>query len=157
MDRLLRVIAYVVLTLVLFVSLWMSRVFLAVPVVSLLLQETSPLAIALVSAAGALLPGVLLGFAYGLIPERPVVRRALAIALGAGAVELALASLFVNWWEFVTWWVLPLEWATLVVCFPAAAWAGSAAGARIRPAVRRRGGIALFTLLTLGITGWPWL
>jgi hypothetical protein len=157
MNRLLRALAYVVLTLVLFVSLWMSRVFLAVPVVSLFLQETSPLAIALVAAAGALLPGVLLGFAYGLIPERPVLRRALAIALGAGAIELVLASLTVNWWEFVTWWVLPLEWATLVVCFPAAAWAGSAAGARIRPVVRRRGGIALFTLLALGIAGWPWL
>ena len=157
MDRLLRVIAYVVVALTLFACLWMSRVFLAVPIVSLFVQETSPLAIALVAAVGALVPGVLLGFTYGLIPEQPVFRQAVAIALGAGALELALASITVNWWEFVTWWVLPLEWVALVVCFPAAAWAGSAAGARMRPTLRRRGGIALFTLLALGIVGWPWL
>ena len=157
MDRLLRVIAYVVVALTLFACLWMSRVFLAVPIVSIFLQETSPLAIALVAAAGALVPGVLLGFAYGLIPERPVFRGALAIAVGAGAIELALASVTVNWWEFVTWWVLPVEWVALVVCFPAAAWVGSVAGARMRPALRRRGGIAMFTLLALGIVGWPWV
>jgi len=157
MDRLLRVIIYVVLTLVLFVSLWMSRVFLAVSIVSLFLRETSPLAIALVAAAGALVPGVLLGFAYGLIPERPVLRSALAIAVDAGAIELALASVTVNCWEFVTWWVLPVEWVALVVCFPAAAWVGSAAGERIRPALRRRAGFAFFTLIALGIVGWPWL
>ena len=157
MSRLLRVIAYVVVAFTLFACLWMSRVFLAVPIVSLFVRETTPLAIALVAAAGALVPGVLLGFAYGLIPERPVFRRALAIALGAGAIELALASLTVNWWEFVTWWVLPLEWIVLVVCFPAAAWASAAAGARMRPALRRRGGIILFTVLALGIVGWPWL
>jgi hypothetical protein len=152
-----RPLAHVVLTLALFACLWVSRVFLSARLVGLVIPEANLWTIALVAALGALLPGVPLGLAYGLIKARPILGSALAIAAGASVLELALASWSVAWWSFVTWWVLPLECVTLMVCFPAAAWAGSALASGVRPVVRRRFGITLFALLALGIGAWPWL
>ena len=116
-----------------------------------MVSEANLTAIALVAAVSAVLPGVPLGFAYGLIYPRPILGRALMVAIGASVIELAFASYSVNWWEFVSWWVLPLECATLVVCFPAAAWAGSVLARRMDPAASRRAGIALYALLAAGI------
>jgi hypothetical protein len=156
LDAFKRALVWFVFSAVLFACVWLSRVFLAGRIVALFVSEANLTAIALVAAASALTPGLTLGFAYGLIHERPVLGRAFTVALGASVIELALATLSVNWWEFVSWWVLPLECAVLVICFPAAAWAGSTIGARM-PATRRSVGVALFVLLALGIAAWPWL
>jgi len=152
-----RVLVWLVFAFVLFACMWLTRVFLAGRIVALVVSEANLRAIALVSAVSALTPGVPLGFAYGLIFPRPILGRALAVALGASVIELAFNTYIVNWWEFVSWWVLPLECATLVVCFPAAAWAGSAVVGRMRPAVGRGIGIALFVLTALAIVAWPWI
>lgn len=157
MDRLKRMLTYVVLVMALFACVWVSRVFLALPLVSLIMTPSGVQAIAGVAIIGGLLPGLLLGFAYGLIRARPIFWSAFAVALGACVVELALATLTVNWWEFVTWWVLPLECAALMVSFPAAAWVSSRLAANSQPTLRRRCGIAVFALLTLGAVAWPWL
>jgi hypothetical protein len=114
-----------VLALALFACVWASRVFLAPQVVELLLPEAGILAVMLIATLGGLMPALPLGIAYGLLAARPVARKALGIAVGACVVELALASVAVPWWSFFTWWVLPLECLTLVVFFPAAAWAAA--------------------------------
>jgi hypothetical protein len=116
---------YVVLALALFGCVWASRVFLAPQVVELLMPEMGVLAVVLIAILGGLVPALPLGIAYGLLAARPVARKALGIAVGAGVIELALASVAVPWWSFFTWWVLPLECLTLVIFFPAAAWAAA--------------------------------
>jgi hypothetical protein len=116
---------YVVLALALFGCVWASRVFLAPQVVELLMPEMGVLAVVLIAIFGGLVPALPLGIAYGLLAARPVARKALGIAVGAGVIELALASVAVPWWSFFTWWVLPLECLTLVIFFPAAAWAAA--------------------------------
>ena len=151
MDRVKRVLAFVVFAVALFACVWLSRVSLAGRIVALVVTEANLTAIALVAVVSALLPGVPLGFAYGLTHASPVLGRAFTVAIGASVIELAFATYSVNWWDFVSWWVLPLECATLVVCFPAAAWAGSVVARRMDPAVSRRAGITLFALLALGI------
>ena len=156
MSGLKRVLVWLVFALVLFACMWLTRVFLAGRIVALVVSEANLRAIALVSVVSALAPGVPLGFAYGLIFSRPILGRALAVALGASVIELAFATYTVNWWEFVSWWVLPLECATLVVCFPAAAWAGSAVAGLMRSPAGRRVGVALFVLTALGIVAWTW-
>jgi hypothetical protein len=85
------------------------------------------------------------------------VRKALAVAAGASALEIGLASATVEWWAFLTWWVLPLECATVMLSFPAAAWAGSELATRLPDTARRGWGIALFALVTIGAVAWPWL
>ena len=157
MERLKRASVFVVLVMALFACVWVSRVFLGLPVVSLIMTPSGVQAIAGVAIVGGLLPGLLLGFAYGLFSARPIFWSAFAVALGACIVELVVATLSVNWWEFVTWWVLPLECVALMVSFPAAAWVSSRLAANARPALRRRCGIAVFALLTLGAMAWPWL
>src|SRR5215467_4249238 len=157
MERLKRASVFVVLVMALFACVWVSRVFLGLPVVSLIMTPSGVQAIAGVAIVGGLLPGLLLGFAYGLMKARPIFWSAFAVALGACIVELVVATLTVNWWEFVTWWVLPLECVALMVSFPAAAWVSSRLAANARPARRRRCGIAVFALLTLGAMAWPWL
>jgi hypothetical protein len=151
MDSFKRGLAFIVFAVALFACVWLSRVSLAGRIVALVVTEANLTAIALVAAVSALLPGVPLGFAYGLIHARPILGRALMVSVGASVIELAFATYSVNWWEFVSWWVLPLECATLVVCFPAAAWAGSIRARRMDPAASGRVGIALFVLLALGI------
>lgn len=120
-----RTLVYVVLALALFACLWASRVFLAPQVVEFLMPIESILAVALVATLGGLLPALPFGIAYGLLAARPVTRKALGIAVGACVIELALASVAVPWWSFFSWWVLPLECLTLVIFFPAAAWAAA--------------------------------
>ena len=163
MERLTRALIWAEFTLALFGCIYLARAFVSGRIVALLVTEANLTAIALVAAVSALVPGVPLGIAYGSTRGRPILGTALTVAFGASLLELAFATYSVNWWEFVSWWVLPLECATLVVCFPAAAWAGAAASVRISAVARRRVGIALFVLLAplaligLGIIMSPWL
>ena len=120
-----RLSLYILLVLLLFACMWASRVFLAPRIVEMLITETSVLGVALIAILGGLIPALALGTVYGLLAPLPVVRKAIRIALGASVIELALASLSVPWWLFFTWWVLPLECLTLVIFFPAAAWAAA--------------------------------
>ena len=151
MERFKRVLVWLEFTLALFGCIYLARAFVSGRIVALVVTEANLTAIALVAAVSALVPGVPLGIAYGVTLPRPILGRALTVAVGASVLELAFATYSVNWWEFVSWWVLPLECATLVVCFPAAAWAGSVVARRMDPAVSRRAGITLFALLALGI------
>ena len=153
----MRLLAYLVFTLALFACVWVSRVFVAAPLAALMIPLESLGAIALVAIFGGLLPGVALGLAFGLIVERPVVRKALAVAAGASVLELGLASATVDWWAFLTWWVLPLECVTLLLAFPAAASMSSRLAASMSEAARRGCGIAIFALVTMGAVAWPWL
>ena len=157
MERLKRTLVFVVLVMALFACMWVSRIFLALPLISLVMTPSGLQAIAGVAIVGGLLPGLLLGFAYGLISTRPIFWSAFAMAVGACIVELVVATLSVNWWEFVTWWVLPLECVALMVSFPAAAWISSRLAANAQPLLRRRCGIAVFALITLGALALPWL
>jgi hypothetical protein len=122
-TRLKRTLAYVALAVALFACVWTSRVFVSPRLVTLLLPMTGLLAVALVAVFGGLLPALPFGVGYGLLAPRPLAWKAFRIALGACVFELALASASVRWWSFFTWWVLPLECVTLMLCFPAAAWA----------------------------------
>jgi len=157
MERFKRVLVWLEFTLALFGCIYLARAFVSGRIVALVVTEANLTAIALVAAVSALVPGVPLGIAYGVTLPRPILGRALTVAVGASVLELAFATYSVNWWEFVSWWVLPLECAT------AAAWAGAAAFARISVIARRRVGIALFVLLVplaligLGIIMSPWL
>ena len=153
----MRLLAYLAFTLALFACVWVSRVFVAAPLTALMIPLESLGAIALVAIFGGLLPGVVLGFAFGLVVEHPVVRKALVVAAGASVLELGLASATVDWWAFLTWWVLPLECITVLLSFPAAAWAGSEIATRLPDTARRGWGIALFALVTIGAVAWPWL
>jgi hypothetical protein len=130
MGTLKRLSIYLLLVLALFACMWASRIFLAPWIVEQMITETTVLGVVLIAILGGLIPALLLGIGYGLLAAPPVVRKALRIALGAAVVELALASLSVPWWLFFTWWVLPLECLTLVVFFPAVAWAAWRCGAQ---------------------------
>ena len=127
MERFKRVLVWLEFTLALFGCIYLARAFVSGRIVALVVTEANLTAIALVAAVSALVPGVPLGIAYGVTLPRPILGRALTVAVGASVLELAFATYSVNWWEFVSWWVLPLECATLVICVPAAAWAGAAA------------------------------
>ena len=163
MERFWRALSWIEFTLALFGCIYLARAFIAGRIVALVVTEANLTAIALVAVVSALVPGVPLGIGYGVTHVRPILGRALTVAFGASIIELAFATYSVNWWEFVSWWVLPLECATLVVCFPAAAWAGVAATAGISTVVRGRVGIALcvvlapLALIGLGIVISPWL
>jgi hypothetical protein len=163
MNRFGRMLIWAEFTLALFGCIYLARAFVAGRIVALVVTEANLTAIALVAAVSALVPGVPLGIAYGFTRGRPILGKALTVAFGASVIELAFATYSVNWWEFVSWWVLPLECATLVVCFPAAAWAGVAATMHVSEVARRRVGIALFVVLAplaltgLGIVVAPWL
>ena len=120
-----RTLIYVLLALALFACVWAARIFLSAQVVELMMPAPSLLRVALASALGGLLPALPFGIAYGLLAAFPVAWKAVRVALGASVLELLFASLAVSWWSFFTWWVLPLECLTLVVFFPAAAWAAA--------------------------------
>jgi len=156
-QRLARLLAYLAFAFALFACVWVSRVFFAAPVAELIMPLESLAAIALVAILGGLLPSLMLGVCYGLIVARPIVRKAFAVAAGASILELGLASATVEWWAFLTWWVLPLECITVLLSFPAAAWAGSEIATRLPDTARRGWGIALFALVTIGAVAWPWL
>jgi hypothetical protein len=148
-----RILTFVVATLGLFACVWVSRVVLAAPIVEYFMPIKSVLAIALVAIVGGALPALLIGIAYGAIQDPPVYLKGLAVAFGASAIELVLASITVPWWSFRTWWVLPLEGATLVLCFPLIVWAVSCLVARVEAATRRGGGIILFAVVLLAVIG----
>ena len=119
-------LVYVVLTLGLFACMYASRVFLAAPIVEWLMPEPSFRRIVVVAVVDGLLPALPLGIAYGLLASGSVAWKAAGIALGASVVELSLAAWQLPWWLLPhTWWVLPLECLTLVIFFPAAAWAAA--------------------------------
>ena len=150
-----RIAAFALPALTLFVCVWVSRVFLAVDIVGLFYPAGGIKAVALVAALSGLLPAVPLGIAFGLM--QPKASAALAVALGASAVELASASVAVAWWSFLTWWVLPLECAVLIVFFSGLASVGARLLPRLRSAVRFRIGLVGFALVTLAAVTWPWL
>jgi len=157
-GRALELLLMVILpALALFACVWVTRVFIAAQIVAVTLQMTGLLAIALVAVLGGLLPGLPLGLGYGLLWPAPVYRRALAVAALAALCELGFASLTVPWWSFFTWWVLPLEGATLLVVFPLAAWVGTRLYASASGETRRRIGVAIFIAMSLCAIAVPWL
>jgi hypothetical protein len=152
-----RFLTYALPALSLFVCVWVTRVFVAVDLVALVMPMTGLNAIAAVAVVGGLLPSLPLGFAYGLLRPRPVLGAAFMVALIASLLELAFASLTVPWWSFLTWWVLPAECAVVLASFPAAAAVGERFTRRARPDFRRRAGVAVFIVVTLCAIVWPWL
>src|SRR5262249_1623886 len=121
-----RISAWLALAVTLFACMYVSRVFLTARIVEWLMPEPSYERIMLVAVVDGLLPALILGIPYGLLASKPVLWKAVAIALGAAASELSLRGWQLSWWLLPrTWWVLPLECLTLVVFFPAAAWAAA--------------------------------
>jgi hypothetical protein len=143
--------------LALFACVWVTRVFIAVDVVTQVLHMTGLRSIAAVAVVGAMLPSLPLGLAYGLLRPRPVAASAVCVALGACVLELAFASLTVPWWSFFTWWVLPLECAIVLFIFPLASMLGARCAPRADARLRRRAGAAIFGVLTLCAVVWPLL
>ncbi len=157
-GRTLELLLLVVLpALALFACVWVTRVFISAQLVAVALQMTGLIAIALVAVLGGLLPALPLGLGYGLLWPAPVYRRALTVAALATLCELGFASLTVPWWTFFTWWVLPLEGATLLVVFPLAAWVGAHVYPSASTGARRRAGVAIFIAMTLCAIAVPWL
>src|SRR5271155_1777539 len=140
----------------LFVCVWVSRVFFAGNVLGPLLPLTGLAAIACIAIVGAL-PALPLGFGYGLMPRRNVLVGAIVVAVLACVFELATSSASVSWWNFKTWWVLPLECLTVLVAFVVAALAGSRSLQGVRPKVRVCVGAGIFALIVVGALIWPWL
>src|SRR5208282_2355374 len=101
-----------------------------------LLPFTGLDAIACVTIVGGALPTLPLGFGYGLMPRRNVLAGAIVVAVLACVFELATSSVSIAWWNFKTWWVLPLECLTVLVVFVVAALAGSRSLQGVRPKVR---------------------
>jgi hypothetical protein len=152
-----RFLTYALPALSLFVCVWVTRVFLAVDLVALVMPMAGLKAIAAVALVGGLLPSLPLGFGYGLLHRRPVLAASFVVALVASLLELAFASLTVPWWSFLTWWVLPVECAVVLVSFPAAAALGERCARGAHPDFRRRAGIVVFIVITLCAIVWPWL
>ena len=142
----------------LFACIWVSRVFLAGEVVGSVMPLTGFAAVAWIAVVGGLLPALPLGLAYGFMSTRnSVLAGAIVVAVLACVFELAVASVAVPWWRFVTWWVLPLECAAVLLVFVLAAWAGAQSLQLVSPVVRFRIGVAMFVLFTVGAVAWPWL
>jgi hypothetical protein len=72
-----RLLTYALPALALFVCVWVTRVFVAVDVVALVMPMTGLKAIAAVAVVGGLLPSLPLGFAYGWLRPRSVLAAAL--------------------------------------------------------------------------------
>ncbi|MEO8739585.1 MAG: hypothetical protein ABI537_07775 [Casimicrobiaceae bacterium] len=154
---LLFLLVYVLPALALFACVWVTRVFVSAEIVAGVLQMTGLRAIALVAVFGGLLPALPLGIGYGLLWRGPVYGHAFAVAALAALCELAFASLTVPWWSFFTWWVLPLEGATLLAMFPVAASIGARLFTSVASAARRRVGVAIFIAMTLCAIALPWV
>jgi hypothetical protein len=157
LSRVKQTLASFALALALFVCVWVSRVFLAGEIVGSFMPLAGFAAVAWIAVVGALLPALPLGFAYGLMRTHTVLAGAIVVAVLACAFELAAASVAVPWWRFVTWWVLPLECATVLLFFVFVAWASSQSLQRVLPSLRFRVGVSMFVLLTVGAVTWPWL
>jgi hypothetical protein len=141
----------------LFVCVWVSRVFFAGNVLGPLVPLTGLAAIACITIVGGALPALPLGFGYGLMPRRNVLVGAIVVAVLACLFELATSSASVSWWNFKTWWVLPLECLTVLVVFVVAALVGSRSLQRVLPRIRVRLGVGIFVLIVLAALTWPWL
>lgn len=152
-----RFLTHALPALALFVCVWVTRVFVAVDLVALVMPMTGLKAIAAVAILGGLLPSLPLGFAYGGLRPRPVFAAAFTVALIACLLELAFASLTVPWWSFFTWWVLPVECVVVLASFPVAAALGERCLRGAHPDFRLRAGIAVFIVVTLCAIAWPWL
>jgi hypothetical protein len=152
-----QVLASLAFGLALFICVWVSRVFFASNVLGPLIPLTGPAKVACIAIFQGAIPALLLGFGYGLMPRRNVLAGAIAVAVFACAFEFATSSASVAWWNFKTWWVLPLECLTVLIVFVVAALAGSrslrAGQARVRVCL----GAGLFALTVVGALIWPWL
>lgn len=155
--RVKRTLASLALALVLFICVWVCRVFFAGEVVGSFAHLTGRAAIAGIAIIGGALPALPLGFAYGLMRARDILAGAIVVALLAGAFELATSSVAIAWWKFVTWWVLPLESLTVLVVFVIGALAGSRSLRRVLPGLRFRLGVGIFVLFAVGMISSPWL
>lgn len=156
-KRVKRALGSLALGFALFICVWVSRVFFVGQMVSLLIPLRGLAGIAWIAILGGALPSFVLGFAYGLLRQRNVLAGALVVAALACALELGVSSAAVPWWNFITWWVLPIECITVLVVFVSLALVGSRSLQRLRTPVRFRLGVGLFVLLTLGALTWPWL
>jgi hypothetical protein len=157
MLRVKRALASLALALALFICVWVSRIFLAGEIVGWFMPLAGRAAIAWIAVVGGLLPALPLGLAYGFLRTRKVLAGAIVVAVLACIFELAVSSVAVPWWLFVTWWVLPLECLAVLLFFVLAALAGSRWSQRAFPAVRVRLGVATFVLLAAGAVAGPWL
>ena len=152
-----QVLATLALGLALFVCIWVSRVFFVGQVLGPVMPMMGLWTIALLAIVGGALPALLLGFGFGLMQHRQLLIGAGAVAALGGLLELATSAAAVPWWNFITWWVLPLECVTVLVVFVLAALAGPRALPHLAPPTRARVGVGVFVLVTLGAVTWPWL
>ena len=156
-SRVKQTLGSVALGLALFICVWVSRIFLAGPIVASFMPLTGKTAIAWIAVVGGAVPALPLGLTYGLMRGRGVLPGAVVVAVLASALELAISSVAVPWWTFVTWWVLPVECVTVIAIFVAAAVVGSRWLPGLRPVVRFRVGACTFVMLTVGALMGPWL
>ena len=152
-----QVLASLAFGLALFICVWVSRVFFVRNVLGPLIPLTGPAKVACIAICQGAIPALPLGFGYGLMPRRNLFAGAVAVALLACAFELATSSVSFAWWNFKTWWVLPLECLTVLVAFVVAALAGSRSLQGVRPKVRVCVGAGIFALIVVGALIWPWL
>jgi len=155
--RVKQLLASLALGLALFVCVWVSRVFFAGQVVGPLIPLTGLVAIACITIIAGAAPTLPLGFGYGLMRQHNVLAGAVVIVALACVFELATSSAAIPWWNFKTWWVLPLECLAVLVVFVVAALAGSRSLQGVAPLVRFRLGAGIFVLITVGALCWPWL
>jgi hypothetical protein len=152
-----RVAASLALGLVLFIDIWVCRVFFAGPILGPLMPLSVLWAIAWIAIIAGAIPALPLGFGYGLMQHRNVLVGAVVVALIGCLLELATSAARVSWWKFITWWVLPLECITVLAVFVIAALVGSRSLRRVLPPVRSRLGVGIFVLFTALALSWPWL
>jgi hypothetical protein len=152
-----QVLASLAFGLALFICVWVSRVFFARNVLGPLIPLTGSAKVACIAICQGAIPALPLGFGYGLMPRRNLLAGAVAVAVLGCALELATSSVSIAWWNFKTWWVLPLECLTVLVVFVVAAMAGSRSLQGVRPKARFCFGAGIFALIVVGALIWPWL
>jgi hypothetical protein len=152
-----QVLASLAFGLALFICVWVSRVFFARNVLGPLIPLTGPAKVACIAIFQGAIAALPLGFGYGLMRRRNLLAGAIAVAVLACALELATSSASIAWWNFKTWWVLPLECLTILVAFVGAAAGGSRSLRRVQPRVRVCLGAGIFALIVVGALIWPWL
>jgi hypothetical protein len=152
-----RVAASLALGLALFIGMRVSRVFFVTPILGPLMPLSVLWAIASIAIIAGVIPALPLGFGYGLMRHRNVLVGAVAVALLGCVLELGGSALQIPWWNFITWWVLPLECIAVVAVFVLAALLGSRSLHRISPPARSRLGAGIFVMFTALALTWPWL
>jgi len=151
------VLASLAFALALFVCVWVSRVFFTAEVVVPFIQLTGLAKIACIAISEGAIPALPLGFGYGLMARRNVLVGAIVVAVLACIFELAISAASVAWWNFKTWWVVPLECVTVLVVFVLAAQLGSRSLRGLLPRARVGLGAGIFVLTVVGALTWPWL